>query len=55
MGFIDDDEVSYDISSLLGELETCISDKASNWFMLSRYQAILVYSEIVSLVEDVEK
>jgi hypothetical protein len=52
---LNDEEVSYDISSLLKELEMFIEDKNSNWFMLSRYQAMLLYGEVMSLTEDLEK
>jgi hypothetical protein len=51
----DDDEVSYSIDELLKELDTFISDKSSHWFMLSKWQAMLLYGEINSLVDDLEK
>jgi hypothetical protein len=55
MVLTDDDDVTYSIDSLLNELQTFVSDHECHWYMLSRWQAMLLLSEITSLVDDLEK
>jgi hypothetical protein len=50
----DDDNISYNIDELLNDLQMFIADKTSESYLLSRWQAMLLVSEIMSLVEDVQ-
>jgi hypothetical protein len=50
----DDDNVLYfSIDQLMAQLKEFIDDKISTKFVLTKFQAQLIYSEIISLCEDI--
>jgi hypothetical protein len=48
-----DNNTYYSIDELLEELKQFIADKDSEKFILTKFQANLIYSEIVSLAKEI--